>query len=172
MSAHPTGLPAGTAAHTCGGCAWAGGDPLRCEMAAPEGAPGPRIEATTRACTHFEPPPDCADCGACCREAFDSVPVVDDDHRTRERQAAMVITHDDGWRDLRRVPSPTGHGTRCAALDGDGRTVPFRCRIYADRPMACSGLEVGSSACLFARRRVGLAPRPQPPPEPSPGPPE
>ncbi|HHO49850.1 MAG TPA: YkgJ family cysteine cluster protein [Deltaproteobacteria bacterium] len=129
-------------------------------MAAPEGEPGPPIAPDLAACAHFEPPPDCAGCGACCREAFDSVPVEGDDHATLLHQAELVVTHDDGWRDLRRVPSPTGTGTRCVALAGDGTSTPFCCRIYPDRPSACSELEVGSSACLFARRRVGLSPSP------------
>ncbi len=63
--------------------------------------------------------------------------------------------HEDGWRDLQRVPSPTGCGTRCAALIGDGAPgALFHCTIYQDRPAACSELEAGSEACLFARERL------------------
>jgi Fe-S-cluster containining protein len=101
--------------------------------------------------------PDCATCGACCREAFDTVPVEADDDHTVATRPDWVHTAPDGWREIRRVPSPTGCGTRCAALTGDGAAgTPFRCVIYADRPQACSGLEAGSEACRFARRRVGL----------------
>lgn len=100
-------------------------------------------------------PYDCATCGACCREAFDTTPVDDGDVATLAHAAAYVRRHEDGWRDLLRVPSPTGAGTRCAALTGDGST-PFRCTIYAHRPEACSGLERGGEACRFARARVGL----------------
>lgn len=102
-------------------------------------------------------PEDCASCGACCREAFDTVPVGPDDEATASARPSWVVTGTDGWREIRRVPSPTGCGTRCAALAGDGSgAAPFRCAIYADRPEACSGLEEGSEGCRFARRRVGL----------------
>jgi Fe-S-cluster containining protein len=75
-----------------------------------------------------------------------------------ERQPALVQRHADGWRDILRVPSPTGCGTRCAALQGDGSAqAPFLCRVYEDRPSACSELEVGSESCRFARSRVGLS---------------
>jgi Fe-S-cluster containining protein len=100
---------------------------------------------------------DCASCGACCREAFDTVPVTSEDGRALALGPDWVATAADGWREVRRVPSPTGCGTRCRALRGDGaESTPFRCAIYADRPEACSGLEEGSEACRFARRRVGL----------------
>ncbi len=103
------------------------------------------------------PPYDCATCGACCREAFDTVPVEVDDDRILALRPDWVHTAADGWREVRRVPSPTGCGTRCAALRGDGGgDTPFRCVIYADRPSACSGLDEGSEACVFARKRVGL----------------
>ncbi len=64
-----------------------------------------------------------------------------------------LLRRDGDWVDLQRVPSPTGCGTRCVALVGDG---PYRCRIYTDRPATCRDVEVGSEGCLFARRRVGL----------------
>jgi Fe-S-cluster containining protein len=97
---------------------------------------------------------DCAGCGACCREAFDTSPVEDGDVRTLANARHLVRVAADGWRDLHRVPSPTTPGrTRCAALSCGP---PFRCAIYADRPAACSELEPGSEACRFARRRVGL----------------
>jgi Fe-S-cluster containining protein len=98
-------------------------------------------------------PPDCAACGACCREAFDTSPVEDTDVRTLRNLPHLVRVSADGWRDLRRVPSPTGCGTRCAALTGGP---PYRCSVYEDRPAACSELEPGSEACRFARARVGL----------------
>ena len=102
-------------------------------------------------------PDDCAACGACCREAFDTVPVGADDEHTARTRPDWVVVAADGWRELRRVPSPTGCGTRCAALRGDGSAgAPFRCTIHPDRPEACSGLAEGSEACRFARRRVGL----------------
>jgi len=99
---------------------------------------------------------DCATCGACCREAFDAVPVGIDDAVTRARRPEWLETDAFGQLGLRRVPSPTGCGTRCAALVGQVGGPAFRCVIYADRPEACSGLEEGSDSCRFARRRVGL----------------
>lgn len=124
-------------------------------MAAPPGGEALSILADTPACAHFEPPVDCATCGACCREAFDSVPVEDDDE-IRTRHPDLVVDHEDGWRDLERVKTPGG--TRCSALKGDGTCeAPFRCRVYAARPTACRDLAENSDNCLFARRRVGLS---------------
>jgi Fe-S-cluster containining protein len=107
------------------------------------------------------PVPDCGTCGACCREAFDSVPVGPEDEATARAHPALVrVEADTGWRDLQRVPSPTGCGTRCTALVGDGAVHPFRCRIYPHRPTACRELEPGSPNCHLARQRVGLEPPP------------
>jgi Fe-S-cluster containining protein len=125
-------------------------------MAAADGGAHAAVTADTEACAWFEPPVDCLTCGACCREAFDAVPVETGD-RTAELHPELVEVHDDGWRSLRRVPSPTGCGTRCAALTGDGGPTAFHCRIYADRPTACRELEAGSDNCLLARRRVGMS---------------
>jgi len=100
----------------------------------------------------------CASCGACCREAFDSVPVAPDDHAIRAAHPELVRIHDDGWVDLHRAPSCRG-GTRCAALQGDGsHRAPYRCEVYRHRPTNCRELEEGSENCSFARRRVGLPP--------------
>jgi hypothetical protein len=153
---HRSGLPTGLPDTSCGSCAWVRG--TTCGWLAAGEVPGPTIDRDERGCVHHEPIPDCAPCGACCREAFDSVPVEDHDRRTLERRGDWIRTHPDGWRDLLRVPSPTGCGTRCAALVGDG-VAPFRCVLYEDRPSACSELDAGSDACLFARRRVGLTAR-------------
>jgi Fe-S-cluster containining protein len=99
---------------------------------------------------------DCSTCGACCREAFDAVPVPPEDEATAVAQPHLVVD-DGGWRVLRRVPSDLlPERTRCAALSGDGCAAPYRCTIYEDRPSACSGLDVGSEACDFARSRLGL----------------
>lgn len=68
-----------------------------------------------------------------------------------------MTTEPDGFRSLKRVPGQGG-GTRCVALRNDGRSAPFRCVIYADRPTACRDLMPGEPNCLFARRRVGLSP--------------
>jgi uncharacterized protein len=108
----------------------------------------------------------CDDCGACCREAFDSVPVGPQDERVAEMFPDLIRVHEDGWRDLRRVPGK-GEGTRCICLRGDGAsTRPYRCTIYADRPINCRDLEAGSENCALARRRVGLPPLSLPLPGP------
>ena len=154
MTLHPTGMPRGAAGRTCGGCGWwhAG----KCLFAADEGAP---VAAETASCAFWEPTPSCDPCGACCREAFDSVPVSDEDLARLGPHADVVREHDDGWRDLHRVPSPLGCGTRCVALRGDGGAdTPFRCVVYAVRPQNCRDLDPGSEACLTARRRVGITP--------------
>ena len=156
VSSHPTGLPAGDGARTCGSCAWHDAA-LGCRFAAPPDGSPIAVPATTAACTHHEPPPDCLTCGACCREAFDAVPVEDGD-AARLPDPSWFVTEDDGWRSMRRVPSPTGCGTRCAALRGDGAATPFTCVVYADRPDTCRDLAIGSEGCLQARRRVGLTP--------------
>jgi len=162
MKAHPTGLPHGDPARSCGACGWwhAEGDAGRCRFAAEGEAPGPIVAATEAACTFWEPMPSCDPCGACCREAFDSVPVTDEDlARLGPENADVVRDHDDGWRDLHRVPSPLGCGTRCVALRGDGSDpAPFRCVVYAVLPTNCRDLDPGSDACLMARRRVGITP--------------
>lgn len=130
-------------------------------MAAPEGGEGPVVIAQTRGCQHHEPVPDCQDCGACCREAFDTVPFDDADATAGHPPRPWRRVHDDGWREVARVPSPGWPGrTRCAALVGDGVTQRFACVIYADRPAACRDLEAGSANCLFARQRVGYSPAP------------
>jgi Fe-S-cluster containining protein len=72
------------------------------------------------------------------------------------RSHPELVRRDGDWVDLQRVPSPTGCGTRCIALVGNG---PYTCRIYEDRPTTCRDVETGSEGCLFARRRVGLTPK-------------
>jgi hypothetical protein len=159
MNRHPTtGLPAGDGTRRCTDCAWAEPHPdgRRCVAAAPPDAPGPLLPADAQACAWWEPPVSCDPCGACCREAFDAVPVEPDDP-TVDRHPDLILRAEDGWMHLRRVPS--GARTRCACLRGDGERAPFRCTIYADRPTACRDLAPGTWNCRFARTRVGLSPR-------------
>lgn len=142
-------------AKRCGTCAW-----FDDGCVARTVGEGPRVPvaADDAACELWEPPVSCDPCGACCREAFDSVPVTEADEARLGEHAHLVRRAEDGWRDLARVPS--GRGTRCAALRGDGCAAPFRCVVYAVRPTNCRDLDPGSSACLTARRRVGLSPWP------------
>jgi len=151
---HPLELPDGPDGVTCATCLWARHG--RCGMLAPEGGEGPPVTSQTPACGHHVATLDCRACGACCREAYDSVPVTDDDEVRRAHPELLRVDGD--WVDLERVPSRSGCGTRCVALQGDG---PYSCRIYEVRPATCRDVEPGASGCLFARRRVGLSPDPR-----------
>lgn len=157
---HPSGLPPGKGPQRCRACAWWRPTDGLCIAAAElDSSTGPVVPGDAVACVFFEATVGCDPCGACCREAFDSVPVGPEDEHTARAHPELIRVADDGWRDLARVPSACG--TRCAALRGDGGTQPFRCVIYADRPSACRDLEPGSWNCWFARKRVGLWPPPQ-----------
>lgn len=160
LSLHPSGFSPSPALGTCGDCAWSheDGPHRRCRMAARPGFPGPKVTAATEACVYHQPPVDCFACGACCREAFGSVPVDDEDEPTAQAHPEFVVLQDDGWRELIRVKSTVRQGTRCAALAGDGSPdTPFFCQIYTGRPRPCSDLDPNSDNCLFARRRVELS---------------
>ena len=111
------------------------------------------------ACARWEPPVECADCGACCREAYHSVTVSVRDPVVW-KQPALVERHGHRFEILRE-------GSRCAALvdrHADDARDPaarvFTCRIYEDRPQACRDFAAGGRQCLDARRRVGLSVRP------------
>jgi hypothetical protein len=148
VARHASGLPlpdARVSVGVCGACAWFDGRCVRTGVVVDESGGG---------CARWEPLLDCLDCGACCRSAYDAVPLEshDDDERFAIRHPALVIV-DGGGRWIRRVPD--GEHTRCAALDG-ADAGPYRCRVYDDRPRACSDLERGGDHCLTARRRVGL----------------
>lgn len=150
MPEHPTGLPL-RGDESCDTCAWLRAG--RCVAAGRDEA-GVPVPAGSPACRLWEAPPACLACGACCREAFDTVPLTPGEVASLQ-DTGMVRIADDGWTDLARVPSPLGRGTRCAALGAD-----LRCAIYPRRPDTCRGLELGSAACVEARRRVGLSPWP------------
>lgn len=158
---HPTGLCVGPTQSECGSCAWSTPQQSKslCVGARVDGTPV-EVSPKWRGCELWEPNiPSCDRCGACCREAFDSVPVSEEDLERIEKPERWVHEHSDGWRDIHRVPSPSGRGTRCAALYGcGGDGSPFRCTIYSSRPTNCRELEIGSEACLTARRRVKLSP--------------
>jgi len=142
---HPTGLPAGAAAGTCGDCAWRAG--TRCRQA------GARVDPAWPACERFEAALDCQTCGACCRAAYHSVEVARRDPVVKARPE-MIIDRG-SYLELRRA------GDRCAALHGGalehGTTTRYHCTIYDDRPRTCRDFTLGSAHCLTARRRVGLS---------------
>jgi hypothetical protein len=160
---HPLGVPLGPAGETCGSCAWlyAGGRGKaveRCRQLAAPNADGARTRREWPACARWEPPVDCATCGACCREAYHSVTVSVRDPVVW-KQPQLVERHGHRF-EIRR------DGGRCAALvdrrndaaRGPGARV-FTCSIYEDRPQACRDFAAGGRHCLDARRRVGLSAR-------------
>jgi hypothetical protein len=161
---HPVGLPLGRSDETCGSCAWLyvggrGKGVERCRQAAAPNTDGPRTSRELPACARWEPPVDCATCGACCREAYHSVTVSVRDPVVW-KQPDLVERNGHRF-EIRR------DGERCAALEDlrgggprrpDGRV--FTCTIYEDRPQACRDFAAGGRHCLDARRRVGLSARP------------
>jgi hypothetical protein len=153
---HPLGFSWGPAGETCGGCAWLyvggrGAPVARCRQTAPAVGDGARTEPASRACVRWEPPVDCHDCGACCREAYHSVTVSVRDPVVWQEPALVVRQ---GHRfEIRR------EGPRCAALKvGDpGASPRYACTIYENRPKPCRDFAANGRHCLDARRRVGLS---------------
>lgn len=141
VALHVSGFPLGSRGQ-CGGCTWrsAGGSCAQAKA---------RMPAELPACERFEPALDCQTCGACCREGYDAVEVGVRDP-VRKKHPELIVTRD-GRLGMAR------EGSRCAALSGDGVNEPHACRIYADRPKPCRELDVSSTNCLIARRRVGLS---------------
>jgi Fe-S-cluster containining protein len=171
LERHPLGLAVSMSAdpgRTCATCAWryVGGRGQavdRCRQAGDA-----RVSPDWRACERWEPALDCQDCGACCREAYDSVTVSRRDPVVR-RHPALIVDRG-SYVELARLHHKTNHkadherdpGTRCAALHGGapgpaGQWQPYACTIYDDRPRPCRELERGGAHCLTARRRVGLS---------------
>jgi Fe-S-cluster containining protein len=179
---HPVGfaLAPARADQTCGTCSWiyrGGRGPAveRCRQSTGEVGDGRRTRAEFPACVRWEPPVDCLECGACCREAYHSVSVSLRDPVVW-KQPGLVVR--DGHRfSLLRA------GPRCAALESEesaqeipaeaaaepaaqltpalapaARAHRYHCRIYDDRPRTCREFEQGGRHCLTARRRVGLSP--------------
>jgi Fe-S-cluster containining protein len=162
---HPSGLASGDKAAHCGSCAWAkprgkSGASFGCLQS------GARVQGTWPACAHYEASLDCLSCGACCREAYDTVEVAPRDPARRHHAALMVERR--GGYDMARQDG------RCVALTGGellerrGRPArslpvyqpsaePFVCTIYEQRPKTCRDFTRGSRHCLTARRAVGLS---------------
>ncbi len=142
---HPTGLPGGAAAGTCGDCAWRHGH--RCRQA------NAKVDPSWPACERYEAALDCQTCGACCRAAYHSVEVSRRDPVVKKQPTYIVDRTT--YLEIRR------DGDRCAALHGgemvEGRQQRFQCVIYDDRPKTCRDFTLGSTHCLTARRRVGLS---------------
>ena len=148
-------LLSGSETLRCGSCAWAvsGKSGLRCRQHKPPNKIAPPIRFDEQACERWERKlvaEDCANCGACCRQGFDLLPVSARDP-FRKLHPELVQLHNGAH----IVPRPSG---TCVALDGDGAAAtPYRCRHYATRPKNCEDFEVAGDACLLARRRVGLS---------------
>jgi Fe-S-cluster containining protein len=154
-AAHGSGLPMGGAPQgaSCATCAWrvAGKSAPRCRQA------GKKIDDAWPACERYERELDCLTCGACCREAYQSVEVSPKD-RMIKRHPELVVDRGT-YLEVRRS------GERCAALTGGEvevrgvhrRMLPVACAIYDGRPRTCRDFTLGSEHCLTARQRVGLS---------------
>ena len=150
-AAHPSGLPATDAPGSCDTCAWryAFRGTARCRQAEV------RVDLAWPACERYEAAGtlDCQTCGACCREAYQSVEVARRDPCTRAHPELVV--------DRGTYLEIARRGDRCAALHGGepagARVSRYHCAIYDDRPRTCRDFTLGSDHCLTARRRVGLS---------------
>lgn len=173
---HQVGLPTYPDTQlSCDSCAWiyksGKSGRYRCRQA------GKPTTLETSACSHYEPTFDCLSCGACCREAYDTVEVARTDPATK-LHLSLMIQRTDGY-DMKR------DGSRCVCLRGGidlpppkqtilGRNIgensselplpstlpggdPFTCQIYESRPKTCRDFTIFSEHCLHARRRVGLS---------------
>ena len=167
----------GSRPRQCGDCAWAVPGKknlglLRCRQHNLR-----KLEAHELACVRFEESFDCLACGACCREAYDTVEVAERDPAKKKHLHLMVERS--GGHDMKRA------GSRCVCLQGGlplaapvpaisgGREsadagqrlaplampggAPFTCSIYEDRPRTCRDFTIFSQNCLDARRSVGLS---------------
>lgn len=95
-------------------------------------------------------PEDCLSCGACCAppESWKSYCAVTEYDYSRLPRPVRLLVLNGELRTRRREG-----GVRCVCLEGQiGQSV--RCRIHVFRPDACRRFEVGSTACLEARRDV------------------
>lgn len=157
---HRSGLPMSdgihrpAAAQHCERCVYAlapvrGRGPWRCQQSGgPDTQPRP-IEPHESACALFREALDCQDCGACCRHAYDLVPVA-----KREPVVAKhpgLIEQQGKLYYIRR----NREAKRCLALGGP-EAGPFACQIYVDRPNTCREFAMGSFSCVTARRTIGL----------------
>jgi hypothetical protein len=158
---HKSGLPmsdgifAAPPGATCQSCAYAapprGGrraGTWRCQRTASDDVAGLVIDPRAAACALHQPSLDCQDCGACCRHAYDLVPLV----RTEPvvlRYPALIDRRGKQLSIRRDVEQ-----RRCAALAGPPLG-PYSCSIYDSRPATCRDFAAGSVSCLEARRRVG-----------------
>lgn len=152
LALHASGFPiaVGTKSHEqCGTCAWLEVDArgqTRCKQAGRA-----RVGASDDACERWEATLDCQRCGACCREAYDTVDVAKRDAFVKKQPSLIVIRGDKSLGIARS-------GSQCAALEGGHAPEElYACRVYEDRPRTCRDFTLGSNNCLDARRRLGLS---------------
>jgi hypothetical protein len=93
---------------------------------------------------------DCRTCGACCRNAFDSVAIAMRDP-IAWRHPELVVRSGPRFSIARA-------GDRCAALDERAEAPEGRwwCRVYEARPRTCDDFARGSAKCARARARLGI----------------
>ncbi len=177
LAQHAVGLPMyPEPGSTCGDCAWYF-ESGKTKKGKCRQANGRHTRSEYAACCHFESSFDCLNCGACCREAYDTVEVGPRDPASK-RHIHLLVERSDGY-DMARS------GSRCCCLRGgleltpprptiSGGTAPddagsdvpplnlaqgapFTCSIYETRPRTCRDFSIFSEHCLHARRRVGLS---------------
>lgn len=139
----------------CGACAWVyqQDGQSRCRQTQSGRDEGAAVSASASGCERWEAAFDereCGSCAACCHRGFDIVEIADDDPFLEHHRALVRSTS------LGNVlPRPEG---RCVLLSGNGSpATPYRCQSYERRPQSCRDFELRGSACLLARRRVGLS---------------
>ena len=107
---------------------------------------------------------DCQSCGACCVSPYtgDAYVALDESEADRLALAQLpVILQRQGGDPPEFVPKLgtklSDDGTNvCAAFRGMAGST-CSCGIYQVRPNACRQFAVGGSACLEARRRIGVS---------------
>jgi len=175
---HRTGLPLyPDSTSKCADCAWYITAETNTKVGRCRQSDGKTTAADDTSCTHFEPLFDCLNCGACCREAYDTVEVADDDP-ARHLHLSLLVERTGGY-DMKRSgarcvclrggtplhpPRPAIFGGKSAPDAGESTPplhmpshVPFTCTIYETRPQTCRDFAIYSDHCLHARRRVGLS---------------
>ena len=169
---HPNGLPFPQQSQpgwseNCASCAWSSeeGGKRFC-LRSPQQPLAPDIPT----CVGFETNVDCLTCGACCREAYDTVEVQESD-LVRKKHLPLLEERTGGY-DMKRRDG------RCICLRGGqaltpprGPSItervtpplwipsgePFTCASYGERPQTCHDFTLGSEHCLSARQEVGLS---------------
>lgn len=111
---------------------------------------------------------DCQSCGACCISPYDYPAYVDLDEEEVDRIPKRLVTH---AHNLLSYPAMKTKAARARVrVDGATKTVEAivcvalqgkpgescACKIYEDRPRACSQFRPGSSECRASRAELGL----------------